>query len=157
MAKTLKECERPAVKGEIKKCVTSIEGMAEFAVGILGAKVEVLTTASTAGSGERVKVGEVNVKDGGRVTRSVSCHQSMFPYLVYYCHSVPKVKVYEAALMRNSTSNTQKINDGVAICHLDTTEWGAGHAAFVALGHKPGQIEVCHWIFENDLIWVPLP
>jgi hypothetical protein len=159
MAKTLKECERPAVKGEIKKCVTSIEGMAEFAVGILGAKVEVLTTASTAGSGELVQVGEVNGKSGGRVTRSVSCHQSMFPYLVYYCHSVPKVKVYEAALMRNSNQKEKikKINDGVAICHLDTTQWSAGHAAFVALGHKPGQIEVCHWIFENDLIWVPLP
>lgn len=156
MAKTLQECEGPAVKGEIKKCVTSVEGMAEFAVGILGAKVEVLTTASTAGSGERVQVGEVKGKDGGRVTRSVSCHQSMFPYLVYYCHSVPKVKVYEAVLLRNSNSNskTQKINDGVAICHLDTREWSAGHAAFVALGHKPGQIEVCHWIFENDLIWV---
>lgn len=151
MAKTLKECERPAVKGEIKKCVTSIEGMAEFAVGILGgAKVEVLSTASTAGSGERVKVGEV----GGRVTRSVSCHQSMFPYLVYYCHLVPKVKVYQAALYSH---DSHKINDGVAICHLDTTEWSAGHAAFVALGHQPGQIEVCHWIFQNDLIWVPLP
>lgn len=164
MAKTLKECERPAVKGEIKKCVTSVEGMAEFAVGILGAKVEVLTTASTAGSGERVQVGEVKGKDGGRVTRSVSCHQSMFPYLVYYCHSVPQVKVYEVALLRNSKSNPSsnekekiaKINEGVAICHLDTTQWSAGHAAFVALGHKPGQIEVCHWIFENDLIWVPL-
>ena len=86
----------------------------------------------------------------------------MFPYLVYYCHSVPKVKVYEAALLRSSNSNPSsnqkekiaKINDGVAICHLDTTQWSAGHAAFVALGHKPGQIEVCHWIFENDLIWM---
>jgi hypothetical protein len=36
------------------------------------------------------------------VTRSVSFHQSMFPYLVYYCHSVPKLKVYEAMLMCKS-------------------------------------------------------
>ena len=153
MAKTLKECERPAVKGEIKKCVTSVEGMAEFAVGIVGPKVEVLTTASTAGSGERVEVGEVKGKDGGRVTRSVSCHQSMFPYLVYYCHSLPKVKVYEAALLRSSNSNPSsnqkekiaKINDGVTICHLDTTQWSAGHASFIIMMsccHMSTQIQI---------------
>ncbi|XP_077249281.1 polygalacturonase-1 non-catalytic subunit beta-like [Tasmannia lanceolata] len=42
----------------------------------------------------------------------------------------------------------------VGICHLDTTQWSATHAAFVVLGSKPGEIEVCHWIFENDIIWV---
>eukprot|EP01018_Ginkgo_biloba_P039414 Gb_18274 [translate_table: standard] len=126
IANTLKECERAPVKGEMKRCVTSIEAMAEFAV---------------------------NAKDGGRVTRSVSCHQSMFPYMVYYCHSVPLVKVYEAALM--DASQKKRVNDGVAICHLDTSQWSAKHAAFLSLGSKPGKIEVCHWIFENDLIWVP--
>ncbi|GLJ40905.1 hypothetical protein SUGI_0846230 [Cryptomeria japonica] len=155
MARTLRECERAAVKGEIKKCVRSVEGMAEFAVSVLGSKVEVLTTESTAGSGHKVSVGAVTGKDGGKITRSVSCHQSLFPFLVYYCHSVPKVKVYKAALL--SMEEEKKINEGVAICHLDTSQWSAGHAAFVALGHQPGKIEVCHWIFENDLIWVPLP
>ncbi|KAH9325368.1 hypothetical protein KI387_005546 [Taxus chinensis] len=149
MARTLRECERAAVKGEIKKCVTSVEGMAAFAVSVLGSKVEVLTTESTAGSGESVFVGTVSGKDGGKVTRSVSCHQSLFPFLVYYCHSVPMVKVYEAALL--SVKEKKKINEGIAICHLDTTQWSAKHAAFVSLGHKPGQIEVCHWIFQNDL------
>eukprot|EP01018_Ginkgo_biloba_P039395 Gb_01410 [translate_table: standard] len=153
MAKTLDECERAPVKGEMKRCVTSIEAMAEFAVSILGPKVEVLTTSSTGGSGHTVQIGQVNAKDGGRVTRSVSCHQSVFPYMVYYCHSVPLVKVYEAALM--DASQKMKVNDGVAICHLDTSQWSAKHAAFLSLGSKPGKIEVCHWIFENDLIWVP--
>eukprot|EP01018_Ginkgo_biloba_P039413 Gb_41422 [translate_table: standard] len=153
MANTLKECERAPVKGEMKRCVTSIEAMAELAVSILGPKVEVLTTSSTGGSGHTVQIGQVNAKDGGRVTRSVSCHQSMFPYMVYYCHSVPLVKVYEAALM--DASQKKKVNDGVAICHLDTSQWSAKHAAFLSLGSKPGKIEVCHWIFENDLIWVP--
>eukprot|EP01018_Ginkgo_biloba_P039419 Gb_32947 [translate_table: standard] len=153
MANTLKECERAPVKGEVKRCVTSIEAMAEFAVSILGPKVEVLTTWSTGGSGHTVQIGQVNAKDGGRVTRSVSCHQSVFPYMVYYCHSVPLVKVYEAALM--DASQKKKVNDGVAICHLDTSQWSAKHAAFLSLGSKPGKIEVCHWIFENDLIWVP--
>ncbi|KAJ9567935.1 hypothetical protein OSB04_003901 [Centaurea solstitialis] len=29
--------------------------------------------------------------------------------------------------------------------------WSPGHGAFVALGSGPGRIEVCHWIFENDM------
>ncbi|XP_057873505.1 polygalacturonase 1 beta-like protein 2 isoform X2 [Cryptomeria japonica] len=154
MARTLRQCERAAVKGEIKKCVRSVESMAEFVVSVLGSKVEVLTTESTAGSGHNVSVGAVMGKGGGKITRSVSCHQSLFPFLVYYCHSVPKVRVYQAALL--SMKEEKKINEGVAICHLDTRQWSAKHAAFVALGHEPGEIEVCHWIFENDLVWVPL-
>ncbi|GLJ40903.1 hypothetical protein SUGI_0846200 [Cryptomeria japonica] len=154
MARTLGDCERPAVKDEIKKCVRSVEGMAEFAVSVLGSKVEILTTESTAGSRSQVSVGAVTGKDSGKITRSVSCHQSLFPFLVYYCHAVPKVKVYQAELL--SMEEKKKINNGVAICHLDTTQWSATHAAFRALGHAPGKIEVCHWIFENDLIWVPI-
>ncbi|GLJ40908.1 hypothetical protein SUGI_0846260 [Cryptomeria japonica] len=57
---------------------------------------------------------------------------------------------------REDYKEEKKINEGVAICHLDTRQWSAKHAAFVALGHEPGEIEVCHWIFENDLVWVPL-
>ncbi|CAA6666925.1 unnamed protein product [Spirodela intermedia] len=131
MAKTVAECERPAVKDETKRCPTSLEAMAEFAASVLGKSAAVSTTASTAGS-----------PPWGGETAAVSCHQSLFPYLVYYCHAVPRVAVYDA------------VNHGVAICHLDTTQWSAGHAAFVALGPAPGKIEVCHWIFENDLIWV---
>ncbi|KAI4354422.1 hypothetical protein L6164_003284 [Bauhinia variegata] len=82
---------------------------------------------------------------------SVSCHQSLSPYILYYCHSVPKVRVYEANLLGRKTK--AKINHGVAICHLDTTAWGPTQGAFMALGSDPGRIEVCHWIFENDMTW----
>ncbi|CAN6466192.1 unnamed protein product [Victoria cruziana] len=150
MARTVADCERPAAKDETKRCVTSIEGMAEFAESVLGKKARVSATANTAGSGRMVEVGRVEGRNGGRVTRSVSCHQSLFPYLVYYCHAVPRVKVYDVEVMLEG----KKANQAVAICHLDTTQWSAGHAAFKALGHRPGQIEVCHFIFENDFIWV---
>ncbi|CAN6466194.1 unnamed protein product [Victoria cruziana] len=150
MARTVADCERPAAKDETKRCVTSIEGMAEFAESMLGKKARVSTTANTAGSGRTVEVGRVDGRNGGRVTRSVSCHQSLFPYLVYYCHAVPRVKVYDVEVMLEG----KKANQAVAICHLDTTQWSSGHAAFKALGHRPGEIEVCHFIFENDFIWV---
>ncbi|TKY73491.1 polygalacturonase-1 non-catalytic subunit beta [Spatholobus suberectus] len=151
MVKALGECERVPSRGETKRCVASAEGMIEFAVSVLGPMVVVRTTENVNGSGSSVMIGRVYAVDGGKVTKSVSCHQSLYPYLLYYCHSVPKVRVYGADILDVDTK--EKINHGVAICHLDTSAWGAEHGAFLALGSGPGTIEVCHWIFENDMTW----
>ncbi|GAB2213246.1 hypothetical protein Drorol1_Dr00021268, partial [Drosera rotundifolia] len=148
---TLSECERPPSQGETKKCIASIEDMIDFAVSTLGNNITVRTTENLNSSDQRVVIRSVNGINDGKVTRSVSCHQSLFPYMLYYCHSVPKVRVYEAEIM--SLESNEKINLGVAICHLDTSSWSRGHGAFVALGFGPGLIEVCHWIFENDMVW----
>ncbi|KAL7133087.1 hypothetical protein ABFS83_12G117300 [Erythranthe nasuta] len=147
----LHECERAPSPGETKRCVASIEDMIDFATTVLGRNVVVRTTANTAGHGGDILLGEVKGVNGGKVTRSVSCHQSLYPYLLYYCHSVPKVRVYEADILDPNTKS--KINHGVAICHLDTSSWSPGHGSFVLLGSGPGKIEVCHWIFENDMTW----
>ncbi|KAL8154227.1 hypothetical protein V2J09_011987 [Rumex salicifolius] len=149
--KTLEECNRAPSKGEMKRCVGSIEDMIDFSVSILGQNIIVRTTDNVNGSSEEVVIGEVKGINGGKVTKSVSCHQSMFPYLLYYCHSVPKVRAYEVDIL--SLSGNVRVNHGVAICHLDTSSWSASHGAFVALGSGPGLIEVCHWIFENDMTW----
>ncbi|XP_074284398.1 polygalacturonase 1 beta-like protein 2 [Silene latifolia] len=151
MVNALSECERPASPGETKRCVASIEDMIDFAASVLGDNLVVRSTENVNGSGERVVIGSVKGINGGKVTKSVSCHQSLLPYLLYYCHSVPKVRVYEADILDFETK--AKINHGVAICHLDTSAWSPGHGAFLALGSKPGLIEVCHWIFENDMTW----
>ncbi|XP_059656102.1 polygalacturonase 1 beta-like protein 3 [Cornus florida] len=151
LADGLSECERAPSPGETKRCVGSVEDMIDFATSVLGRNVEVRTTQNTNGSTRNVMIGSVKGINGGKVTKSVSCHQSLFPYLLYYCHSVPKVRVYEADLLDPKTK--AKINRGVSICHLDTTDWSSGHGAFAALGSGPGKIEVCHWIFENDMTW----
>ncbi|WOH16530.1 hypothetical protein DCAR_0936085 [Daucus carota subsp. sativus] len=148
---TLSECERAPSRGETKKCVNSVEDMLDFANSVLGQNVVVRTTKNTNGSKEDILIGEVKGINGGRITKAVSCHQSLFPYLVYYCHSVPKVRVYEADIL--DSKSKAKINHGIAICHVDTSDWSASHGAFVALGSGPGKIEVCHWIFENDMNW----
>ncbi|KAJ1268158.1 hypothetical protein BS78_07G115400 [Paspalum vaginatum] len=154
VASTVAECRRAPSKGETKRCATSAEDIVDFAVEMLGGDIVVRSTASTAGSGGDIRLGTVTGVDGGRVTRSVSCHQSLFPYLVYYCHSVPKVRVYEADILSAADgAGDEKINHGVAICHLDTSDWSPTHGAFVALGGKPGEVEVCHWIFEGDMTW----
>ncbi|XP_028787594.1 polygalacturonase 1 beta-like protein 3 [Neltuma alba] len=148
---SLGECERAPSRGETKRCVGSVEDMIDFAISVLGHDVTVRTTENVNGSKKSVMVGSVKRINGGRVTQSVSCHQSLFPYLLYYCHSVPKVRVYEADLL--DPTSKAKINHGVAICHLDTSAWSSTHGAFLALGPGPGRIEVCHWIFQNDMTW----
>ncbi|KAF7809290.1 polygalacturonase 1 beta-like protein 3 [Senna tora] len=148
---SLSECERAPSRGETKRCVGSIEDMIDFATSVLGRDVAVRTTENVNGSKKNVMVGSIKPINNGKVTQSVSCHQSLFPYLLYYCHSVPKVRVYESDLLDPKTK--VKINHGVAICHLDTSAWSATHGAFLALGSGPGRIEVCHWIFQNDMTW----
>ncbi|KAI4314322.1 hypothetical protein L6164_027242 [Bauhinia variegata] len=151
MKESMSDCERVPSPGETKRCVGSIEDMIDFATSILGRNIAVRTTENVNGSKKNVMVGSVKGINGGKVTQSVSCHQSMFPYLLYYCHSVPMVRAYEADLL--DPNSKAKINHGVAICHLDTTAWSPTHGAFLALGSGPGRIEVCHWIFENDMTW----
>lgn len=151
MMNALGECERPSSPSETKRCVASVEDMIDFTVSVLGDNVAVRTTENVNGSGKRVVIGPVRGINGGKVTKSVSCHQSLLPYLLYYCHSVPKVRVYEADIL--DLESKGKINQGVAICHLDTSAWSSGHGAFLSLGSGPGLIEVCHWIFENDMTW----
>ncbi|KAG5079018.1 hypothetical protein JHK86_003083 [Glycine max] len=151
MKDSLEECERAPSSGETKRCIGSLEDMIDFATSVLGRNVAVRTTQNVNGSKKSVVVGPVRGINGGKVTQSVSCHQSLFPYLLYYCHAVPKVRVYEADLLDPKTK--AKINRGVAICHLDTSDWSPTHGAFLSLGSVPGRIEVCHWIFENDMAW----
>ncbi|KAB1200767.1 hypothetical protein CJ030_MR0G006353 [Morella rubra] len=148
---SLSQCERAPSAGETKRCVGSAEDMIDFATSVLGRNVAVRTTENVNGSKKNILIGSVKGINGGKVTQSVSCHQSLFPYLLYYCHSVPKVRVYEADIL--DPSSKAKINHGVAICHLDTSSWSPSHGAFLALGSGPGRIEVCHWIFENDMTW----
>lgn len=147
----LTECESAPSQGETKRCVGSVEDMLDFAISVLGHNILVRTTENVNGSKNNVMIGKVRGINGGKVTKSVSCHQSLYPYLLYYCHSVPKVKVYEVDIL--DAEKKVEINHGVAICHIDTSVWSQGHGAFVALGSSPGLIEVCHWIFENDMTW----
>uniref|UniRef100_A0A2N9F075 BURP domain-containing protein n=1 Tax=Fagus sylvatica TaxID=28930 RepID=A0A2N9F075_FAGSY len=145
------ECERAPSLGEAKRCVGSVEDMIDFAVLVLGHNVVVRSTKKVNGSKQNVMIGSVKGINGGEVTTLVSCHQMLYPYLLYYCHYVPKVKVYEVDIL--DMESKAKINHGVAICHLNTSAWDPKHAAFLALGSSPGQIEVCHWFHENEMAW----
>ncbi|KAL7171486.1 hypothetical protein ACSBR2_036191 [Camellia fascicularis] len=139
----LSKCKRAPSHDENKWCVGLAKDLIDFAILVLGWNVVVSTTLNTNES-----VTEIN---GGKVMKSVSCHQSLFLYLLYCCHLVPQVRVYEVDILDPKTK--AKINHGVTIHYVDTSAWSAGHGAFLALGSNLGKIEVCHWIFENNMTW----
>ena len=151
IVKSLSECKGAPNPGETKRCVSSAEDMIDFAVSVLGRNIDILTTKNANGSKQNIMIGSIERINDGKVTNSVTCHQSLFPYLLYYCHSVPKVRVYQVDILDPNFKT--KINNGVAICHVNTSDWSPTHEAFLALGSTPGRIEVCHWIFQNDLTW----
>ncbi|AES96116.1 BURP domain protein [Medicago truncatula] len=82
---------------------------------------------------------------------SVTCHQEMFPFmLLYFCHYIPMARFYEVEVL-----DLQKImiNQAVDVCHLNTSSWSRNHPTFLELGSTPGEIEVRHWIYKNDMSW----
>ncbi|XP_030449418.1 polygalacturonase 1 beta-like protein 2 [Syzygium oleosum] len=152
MALTLGQCEVATIQGKTKRCVASIEDMIDFATSILGHDIMVRSTEGTGGSKQEVLIGLINRIEDAEVSKSImACHQNLFPYMVYYCHSFQNVRVYEADIL--DPKSKAKINRGVAICHMDTSTWRSTHEAFLALGSAPGQIEVCHWTFESGMVW----
>ena len=153
IVKSLSECERAPMQSETKRCVGSAEDMIDFAVLVLGRNVAVRSTENANGSKQNIMVGSVQeIGSGKEMLQAVSCHQLLFPYLLYYCHSFPQVQVYEVDML--DLNSKAKINHGVAICHMNTSDWSPSHEAFLALGSGPGRIEACHWIYVNAFMWI---
>ncbi|RHN54996.1 putative BURP domain-containing protein [Medicago truncatula] len=150
MKETLENCERAPARGETIKCVRSMDEMEIFASSMLGPKVVLRKTLNVKGSGKNVMVGRVSRIQGGNVTESVTCHQEVFPVMLYFCHYIPMVRVYNVEIL---TLQRIKINQVVVVCHIDTSSSSRSHPAFLELGSAPGEIEVCHWIFQNDMSW----
>ncbi|KAK4788752.1 hypothetical protein SAY86_020071 [Trapa natans] len=143
----LNDCERSPISGETKRCLATAEDMVDFAVSSLGSRrLVVHTTKINNKSSYSPTVTIKSVKEISQPRESLSCHQVIYPYLLYYCHSFPKVRIYEVNIMDMAAS-------AIAICHEDTSAWSPEHISFVELGPGPGKIEVCHWIYQNEMLW----
>ncbi|KAF3952073.1 hypothetical protein CMV_022336 [Castanea mollissima] len=93
IVKSLSECEKAPSLGETKRCVGSAEDMIDFAISVLGRNIAVRSTENVQGSKQNIMIGSVKGINGGKVMQIVSCHQTLLPYLLYSCHSVPKRQV----------------------------------------------------------------
>ncbi|XP_039163128.1 polygalacturonase 1 beta-like protein 1 [Eucalyptus grandis] len=151
MMRTLSQCEQAPIQGETKRCVSSVEGMIDFATSILGHDIQLHSTESVEGSKHEILIGRVKRLDGSKSSAPVACHETIFPYMVYYCHTFPTLRIYEADIL--DPVSKAKINHGIALCHMDTSIWSPNHEAFLALGSSPGRIEACHWVFGDYGVW----
>ncbi|XP_030957466.1 polygalacturonase-1 non-catalytic subunit beta-like [Quercus lobata] len=150
IVEALNECESAPSPGETKRCVGSAEDMIDFAISVLGRNIVVRSTENAKGSKQNIMIGSVKGINSGKVMQLVACHPTLFPYLLYSCHSVPKVRVYEMDIL--DPNSKAKINHGVASCHMHTSDSNPNHAE-LTIASGPGQITACHWLFENHLIW----
>lgn len=148
----LRECEMTLSLGETKCYISSDKDFIDFTTFMLGCNM-VRITHIMKGSKQQILISLVKRINGGKVTKSMSCHQSLYSYLLYYCHFVLKVRVYKGSILDPTTK--EKTNHGIAICHVDTSQWSPSHRAFVTLGLSSGlgYIEVGHWIFKNNLTY----
>jgi hypothetical protein len=157
---TLRECqERPVIPGEQKACATSLEGTVQAATRMLAG-------ASPTRRGGRVWAVASAVPRAGlprqlyvvtEVTRlpgdhHVGCHDTAFPYAVFYCHML-------AQSTRAYVITIQGLGGGgpevamAAVCHLDTSDWNPGHPAFLILHSQPGGAPVCHFLPYANMVF----
>ncbi|XP_042475798.1 polygalacturonase non-catalytic subunit AroGP2-like [Macadamia integrifolia] len=148
---TIKVCEQSPIQGEQCTCAISAEDLIDFVVEKLGHHVLVWSTESVEGSYENVTIETVKLIYGNLSEPPVLCHSQPFPFQVYYCHVLPKVKVFAVDIHAQ-----KKVNHAIMACHYDTSTWNPNHLAFKFLGFGPGLIEVCHWINENGVLWTKM-
>ncbi|KHN15366.1 Dehydration-responsive protein RD22 [Glycine soja] len=157
-AKTVKntindECEVPGIKGEEKRCVTSLESMVDFATTKLGSNnVDAVSTEVTKKDNELQQYTMApGVKRLGEDKASVVCHKENYPYAVFYCHKSETTKAYSVPLEGADGSRVK----AVAVCHTDTSKWNPKHLAFQVLKVQPGTVPVCHFLPQDHVVFVP--
>nr|KYP53974.1 Dehydration-responsive protein RD22 [Cajanus cajan] len=149
---TVSECEERGIKGEEKRCVTSLESMVDFATSKLGNSVDAFSTEVRKESEfqEEYRIAGSGVKKlGGE--KGVVCHKESYPYAVFYCHKSDSTKVYSVPLEGADGSRVK----AVAVCHTNTSPWNPKHLAFKVLKVQPGAVPVCHFLPRDHVVFVP--
>ncbi|KAI3846723.1 hypothetical protein MKW92_003022 [Papaver armeniacum] len=134
MRKTISNCEEAAMENEEKYCATSLESLVEYGTSKFGENAKALTTVIY---GDKVQ--KIRTKKQQYVVRSgvkqIDTHTTR-------TYVVPLVGV-----------DGTKVS-AVAICHKDTSKWNPGHVAFQVLKVKPGGVPICHFLTEDNIVWV---
>lgn len=157
MWSTLAECEAARLAGETTKhkhyCATSLESMVEFVASSLGTRdvhavsTEVISTLTpTPRQAYRVEAVRPVAVPGGDM---VACHGMPYAYAVFGLHGL-KGAAYTVTLAGADGTVAQ----AVAACHGDVDGHGAVAEAYKRLGVAPGSVAICHFLPQDDMIWV---
>lgn len=150
MRSTLAECEAAPLAGEAKRCATSVESMAEFAASSLGTRDirAVSTKLSVEGATPRQAYTVQAVRPlpvtGGDM---VACHGMAYAYAVFGCHTTTAA-AYTVTLAGQDGTRAEAL----AACHADAAPGVA--EAYKKLGLAPGSVPVCHFLPQDDKLWV---
>ncbi|MFQ6651187.1 hypothetical protein Gotur_023053 [Gossypium turneri] len=145
---TVKNCERPEMRGETKYCATSLETFVDSGVSILGKNIKLLSNEI----GDETKNPSFKIGKGVRTVggNEVVCHKMTYPHAVYLCHSIEGTEVYQVPLVSDDGTKAK----AMAVCHKDTSAWSPNHIAFKILKVKPGTVPICHFLGRDTLVWV---
>ncbi|KAK1439842.1 hypothetical protein QVD17_05664 [Tagetes erecta] len=156
MEDTLKECEVKPIKGETKRCATSLESMHQFTRDIFGSNTQVKTLTTThlknpsIGQLQNYKVIAINQNIPS--PKLVACHTMPYPYTVFYCHSQESEN---KVLMVSLEGEDGDLVEALSVCHMDTSQWSRSHVAFSVLGVEPGTTSVCHFFPSDNFVFIP--
>ncbi|XP_042486460.1 polygalacturonase-1 non-catalytic subunit beta-like [Macadamia integrifolia] len=112
---TLKICEKCSILENQCFCSTHGEDLIDFIVKKLGNRLRIFGTESVEGSYENVTIGAVKLIHGNLTKPPALCDSQPFPFQVYYCHVLRKVKVYAVEMHTRI-----KVNHAIMACHYDT-------------------------------------
>lgn len=153
MNQTLQECERSAMIGENLKCVTSLESMIDYTTSELGTNnvnVFVSNVSKITASGlQQYSIASIHF-ESKPTSRVVACHTLGYAYLVYFCHQIKDTRMFRFSL-KSDEGNSAIM---VAVCHEDTSQWSPEHIAFKMLNVKPGGEPICHFMTEDNIVWI---
>eukprot|EP00262_Sarcandra_glabra_P018822 TRINITY_DN689_c0_g1_i5.p1 TRINITY_DN689_c0_g1~~TRINITY_DN689_c0_g1_i5.p1 ORF type:complete len:311 (-),score=42.17 TRINITY_DN689_c0_g1_i5:193-1002(-) len=147
--KLVQFCEKPSIKGEDKYCATSLESMIDFGTLKLGTYIKVIATMVEKKTVKQKYVVGTNAQKFG-TTKSVICHPQNYLYAVFSCHMISDTKAYVVPLVGEDGTKAE----AVAVCHMDTSAWNPKHIAFQMLNVKPGTVPICHFLLEDDIVWI---
>lgn len=148
---TVKVCEEPAMKGEKRKCATSLESMVDFGIFMLGTNhVKVIATEV---QGENQMVQKYTIKEVELMADGVNmiCHKLNYAYAVHFCHGGGGTRTYMVSMIGVDGTKVK----AVSICHKDTSLWNPKGLPFVVLNVKPGAPSICHYLQDDQIVFLP--
>ncbi|KAL6596610.1 hypothetical protein ACP70R_047253 [Stipagrostis hirtigluma subsp. patula] len=159
---TLDTCEHPRLlPGEKVGCATSLEALGEIPATLLGTHNVRAFSANMPvdPAGMPARRGSYTMTAVRKLSESleaVTCHDLVYPYAVFYCHTTHPAATYVVTLATEEDEGGAPAMEVLAVCHLDTSRWSPENQFFVAHNLKPGDVAVCHFLSKLSIIWVPV-
>ncbi|KAJ8570054.1 hypothetical protein K7X08_006631 [Anisodus acutangulus] len=150
--KTIKLCEEPEVKHKEKRiCVASLESMVDFGLSVLGTNDILAITSEVQGetqNSQRYTIEQVQqIADGDNMV----CHKLNYPYALHYCHVGGSTKTFMVSMIGDDGTKVK----AVSVCHKDTSFWNPNSFPFKLLKVKPGTTPICHFVQDDQIVFVP--